>query len=380
MVSSPLLIDREQDFIEASEALAQLSGPVAIDTERAQGYRYGFSPQLVQIRKSTGPTYLFDLQALPSLTPLAESVKDTWLLHAADQDLFHLSRSGLETDLVFDTEIAARLIGLTSYSLSSITQELLGIELEKNHQKEDWSTRPLPRSWQNYAASDVANLHELRQVLETKLNELGRTEWANQEFSHLLANPLQPKEKSWQDLKGFNRLKNREQMAVARSLWNLREELGQQLDLAPGRILTNRAIIDASIALPKSKSAIQQIPDFRRPQARKHRDKWWKAISGAIPLDAEDMEQIEQRRRSDQGPPAASMWKRLDTDAWERLSEIRLLVEKAAETVELEPEVVLEPKVQRLATWEPPQTPLDTRLKDAGARPWQRELLASVTR
>ncbi len=378
MTNKPVLVDHATAFDAARNALGEQTGPIGVDTERAQGYRYGTSPQLVQIRREAGPTFLFDLQVFPNLNDLQDALRDTWILHAADQDLYHLNRAGLAAGSVFDTEIAGKLLGFTRFSLAAITSDVLGIELEKGHQNEDWSLRPLPKDWLRYAAADVRHLGALQGALRSALEQAGRLEWAEQEFQHLLDHPLVPREASWTHLKGLNKLRSPEQLALAKELWEAREALGAQLDIAPGRLLANQGVINAAQALPDSKRALMQVPELRRPQARKHKEQWWGAVMKAKGLRPSERPERPRNRYGPDNPPPAAMLKRMDPDAWERLASLRKLAAKAAEMFDLDPAVVLEPKIQRSLAWDPKDAPLSQQLEDAGARPWQRELIAAA--
>ena len=148
------------------DVLARGSGPIAVDAERASGYRYGQAAYLVQLRRADLGTVLIDPRALPDLTELgAAMADDEWVLHAASQDLPCLAELGMRPAKVFDTELAGRLLGYPKVGLGSIVEEVLGLSLEKGHSAADWSTRPLPEPWLRYAALDVEVLVELRDVL-----------------------------------------------------------------------------------------------------------------------------------------------------------------------------------------------------------------------
>ncbi len=383
----PPLIDTPRALEDAAKLLTASSKPTAFDTERAQGRRYGLGAYLVQIRKDDVGTFLIDSNELDDLSILQPAVETEWIFHAADQDLRCLIDLGLRAPSLFDTEIAARLLGYTRFSLGAITEQALGIRLQKAHQDEDWSRRPLPEAWLSYAALDVELLTELRSVMSAQLEELGRMEWAHEEFDFELKHPTQPRPPSWRNLKGIGKLRRPAELAIARALWTVREDLGFELDIAPGRLLNSRGILDASILQPTSRRAMMSIDTFKRPLARKHSDLWWSAIeeSRKIPRD-------ELPRRASTDPdsvPAASAWRHLDPDAAERLNQVRSFVAEVAEPLDLQSEVVLEPKVQRALAWKPLAAPgsggkgekpasfanaIANRLEEAGARAWQRTL------
>ena len=366
----PDLIDSAAALENAAHRLGRDNQPVAVDTERAQGYRYGGGAYLVQVRKDEVGSFLIDSRALPDLSSLAPTMTGPWILHAADQDLACMQMLGLVPTSIFDTEIAARLLGFERFSLGAVTEHVLGITLEKSHQNEDWSLRPLPIDWLRYAALDVELLPELRSQMTLRLDDAGRMEWAEQEFVHELTHPLIPRDPSWRDLRGLGKVRTPLGLAVARELWTVREELGRELDVAPGRLLATNGIVAAALADPRSKGALTSIPEFRRTRARKHTDTWWSAVARAHALPEGALPDAKTPH-DPKHVPAASMWKRLDPVAWERLQTMRALASRAAAPLGIQPEVVLEPRVQREVAWRPLSGDLDVALQSAGARAWQ---------
>ena len=183
----PAVVESERTLDEAAEAVAAGIGPVAIDAERASGYRYGQRAYLVQVRREGAGTWLIDPIAVPDLTPLADAIGPAeWILHAATQDLACLAEVGLRPRQLFDTELAARILGLPRVGLAAVVEHYLGLRLAKEHSAVDWSTRPLPDPWLRYAALDVEVLGELRNLMGVDLATQGKAEWARQEFAALL--------------------------------------------------------------------------------------------------------------------------------------------------------------------------------------------------
>ena len=151
----PTLINTESGLRRAAEQLAAASGPVAVDTERAQGIRYGSRAFLVQLKRED-QLYLIDPEAFKDLRIINDALADAeWVIHAAIQDFPSLDMLGMRPNRLFDTELGARLAGLERVNLGATVEELLGYKLAKKHSKEDWSRRPLPESWLNYALLDV---------------------------------------------------------------------------------------------------------------------------------------------------------------------------------------------------------------------------------
>lgn len=179
----PEVVDTPERLAEVVRAFAGGTGPVAVDAERASGYRYGQRTYLVQLRRAGAGTAIVDPIALPDLSELGAALADVeWVLHAASQDLPGLAEQGLRPSTVFDTELAARLLGMERVGLAAVVAEVLGRGLAKEHSAVDWSTRPLPAEWLRYAALDVELLIELRDALAERLEAAGKTEWARQEF------------------------------------------------------------------------------------------------------------------------------------------------------------------------------------------------------
>ncbi|WP_459984624.1 ribonuclease D, partial [Mycobacterium avium] len=143
-------------------------GPFAVDAERASGFRYSNRAYLIQIRRAGAGTALIDpvshgADPVRALRPVAEVLgSDEWILHSADQDLPCLAEVGMRPPALYDTELAGRLAGFERVNLATMVERLLGFGLAKGHGAADWSKRPLPAEWLNYAALDVELLIELR--------------------------------------------------------------------------------------------------------------------------------------------------------------------------------------------------------------------------
>ncbi|BCO36754.1 hypothetical protein MHEC_31870 [Mycobacterium heckeshornense] len=184
------------EIAAAAELLAGGHGPFAVDAERASGFRYSNRAYLIQIRRAGAGTVLIDPVSHGSdpaavLRPVAEVLAgDEWILHAADQDLPCLAEVGMRPPALYDTELAGRLAGFERVNLAAMVQRLLGLSLAKGHGAADWSKRPLPAAWLNYAALDVEVLIELRAAIASVLAEQGKTRWATEEFEYLRASAV----------------------------------------------------------------------------------------------------------------------------------------------------------------------------------------------
>jgi ribonuclease D len=370
----PPVIETSTALVDYAEALAAGSGPVAVDAERASGYRYGQRAYLVQLRRDGAGTGLVDPIPLPDLSVVREAIADAeWVLHAANQDLPCLAEIGLVPARVFDTELAARLAGLPRVGLGAVVESLLGYSLQKGHSAADWSTRPLPEEWLVYAALDVEVLVDLRDALAGLLEEQGKTEWARQEFEAILAaGPPAPKADPWRRTSGVHGLRNRRQLGMLRSLWQARDELARRRDVAPGRVLPDAAMVSAVQADPRTEAALLELPVFRGRANRKLVGTWFGALSRGRQLPESE---LPPHSRSGDGPPPVSRWADRDPAAATRLQAARAGLAELAATHSLPVENLLSPDLVRRLMWTPPEprdagTVAET-LRAGGAREWQ---------
>ena len=367
--------------MEYAEALAAGSGPVAVDAERASGYRYGQRAYLVQLRRAGAGTGLVDPVPLPDLSVVQSAIVDAeWVLHAANQDLPCLAEIGLVPTRVFDTELAARLAGLPRVGLGAVVESLLGYSLQKGHSAADWSTRPLPEEWLVYAALDVEVLVDLRDALAAILEEQGKTEWARQEFEAILAAGLPaPRVDPWRRTSGVHGLRNRRQLGMLRSLWQARDELARRRDVAPGRVLPDAAMVSAVQADPRTEAALLELPVFRGRANRKLVGTWFGALTRGRELPESE---LPPHSRSGDGPPPVNRWADRDPAAATRLQAARAGLAELAVTHTVPVENLLSPDLVRRLMWTPPE-PRDPEtvaatLRAGGAREWQVELTCDL--
>ena len=212
----PAIVASERALDETAAAIAAGSGSVAIDAERASGYRYGQRAYLVQVRREGSGTALIDPMAVPDLAPLNTAINGAeWILHAATQDLACLAEVGLRPKQLFDTELAARLLGMPRVGLAAVVEHYLGLTLAKEHSAVDWSTRPLPTDWLKYAALDVEVLGEVRNLMGVDLARSGKAEWARQEFAALITWAPAVKVDPWRRTSGLHKVRGARGLASA---------------------------------------------------------------------------------------------------------------------------------------------------------------------
>jgi len=362
------------------ERFAAVDGPVAADAERASGYRYGQATYLVQVRRPGAGTVLIDPVGLPDLSALGAAVGDSeWVLHAASQDLPGLAEHGLRPASIFDTELAARLLGMERVGLAAVVAEVLGLGLAKEHSAVDWSTRPLPTDWLRYAALDVEVLIDLRDRLAERLEEAGKAEWAAQEFEAVrTAPPPPPRPEPWRRTSGTHTLRDRRRLAVVRSLWSARDASARARDVSPGRVLPDRAIIAAAQALPRHTGQLLALPEFAGKGTRRRAAVWQRAVDEALALPAEELPSL-RGPRSD-APPAPRTWADRDPVAARRLSAAREVVTALSTELSIPAENLLQPDALRRLCWTPPDpadaTNIAEFLRGRSARPWQVDLFA----
>ncbi len=377
----PAVVDTPEQYARVVEAFAAGTGPVAVDAERASGYRYGQRTYLVQLRREGAGTALIDPVALPDLSALSEALVGVeWVLHAASQDLPGLMEQGLRPSRVFDTELGARLLGLERVGLAAVVAELLGLGLAKEHSAVDWSVRPLPEDWLRYAALDVEVLIDLRHLIAERLAAEGKALWAAQEFEAVRTAPAPPpRVDPWRRVSGLHAVHDARRLAVVRELWATRDEHARQRDIAPGRVLPDRAIVAAALALPRTQAQLVALPAFSGRGTSRRAALWQGAIDRALALSDEELPSVRGPRSDAPPPPRA--WADKDPAAASRLAAARAVVAQVSEERHVPAENLLQPDLVRRLCWTPPAE-LDAGgvgafLLARGARPWQVELLAA---
>jgi len=368
-------------------------GPFAVDAERASGFRYSNRAYLIQIRRADAGTVLIDpvshgADPLTALSPVAQVLgKDEWILHAADQDLPCLAEVGMRPPALYDTELAARLAGFDRVNLASMVQRLLGVGLVKGHGAADWSKRPLPMEWLNYAALDVELLIELRAAIAATLAEQGKTDWAAQEFEYLrtfksgdamVEAASAVRRDRWRRTSGIHKVRDPRGLAAVRELWLTRDVIAQRRDVAPRRILPDAAIIDAATANPKTVDDLIALPVFGGRHQRRSASTWFAALEAARenrnpPKDAEPPN----------APPPPARWSRRKPEAAVRLEAARAALSEVSAQVGIPAENLISPDLVRRLCWyweiaADPVEAVEDFLRTGQARPWQRELAVAV--
>jgi len=391
----PPVVETPEALAETYAALLNGTGPVAIDTERAQGYRYTAKAYLIQLRRAGSGTHLIDPTAFEGDSPradfsdLAAGLADAdWILHAASQDLPCLAELKFLPKHLFDSELAARLLNLPRVNLNALMEAAVGVTLLKEHSAADWSRRPIPQDWLAYAALDVERLTDLREWLIEQLTAVGKIDWAMQEFTYLTAHAADPptvRRDPWRRTTGLHMVHSPAALAVVRELWTAREELASRLDRSPGRVVTDRALTDLALLMESTKKArltrsdLRSVRAFSNRLAIRYESTWVEALDRAAAVPKAE---LPTKNLSPDGPPQPRSWERRWPSSFERFYRVRPALAELAEEIEVPVENLLSPDHLRRLLWDSPDqtdsATIEARLLELGARAWQRELAVPV--
>lgn len=378
----PPVLSLPEEFADAARRILEGDGPIALDTERASGFRYSNRAYLIQIRRRGSGSFLVDPIDHPdALGPLIEALDGPqWVLHAADQDLPCLRDLGFVCADLFDTELGGRLLGIPRVNLAAMVAHFLGMGLAKSHGAADWSKRPLPDDWLNYAALDVEVLVDLRDAVAAALDDAGKTRWAVEEFDHVRTKPEPaPRPDRWRRTSGLHTVKAPRVLAAVRELWTAREQVAEQRDIAPGRVLPDSAIVAAATVGPASVDELTALPVFGGHRQRRSARKWFDALERARRLPDSE---LPPRTARSVGLPAVNRWSTRNPAAAERIAAARPAMAALSEEVSTPVENLLQPDILRQICWDGVEPPTDDavaeRLRSLGARPWQAEICGPV--
>jgi ribonuclease D len=386
---TPPVIDTESAFEIALKELAAGHGPFAVDAERASGFRYSARAYLIQIKRNDGGLHLIDPipfgpghKLFLQLNELLNT--DEVILHASTQDLPCLRELGINPQHLFDTELAGRIAGLPRVGLGPLLESLMGVSLAKEHSAADWSARPLPQEWLTYAALDVELLVELRDRMAAILEESKKMEWALEEFASILkAPPTPPRVDPWRRTSGMHKIKKRDQLAIIKTLWEARDAIASEQDIAAGKLLNDSAIVELAIAAPITKKDFEKTlrPLGLRPRWMENLKVWLDSIATAVALPED---QWPQMRTSADTLPPIKLWRDKFPEKFAPLSHARAAIELIAQENSIPVENLMTPEHVRRVCWSPPAGATETlsvslveeALRKLGARQWQIDLVA----
>lgn len=387
----PDVIDTDEKFEIAIDALTNGFGPFAVDAERASGYKYSSRAYLIQIKRNKGGLHLIDPIAFGPLHPLFIKLNnllntDEVILHASTQDLPCLREVGINPLRLFDTELGGRIAGLPRVGLGPLLESLMGVSLAKEHSAVDWSTRPLPKEWLNYAALDVELLIELREKIFELLTAAKKWKWAEEEFASILvAPPAPPRVDPWRRTSGMHKIKKRDQLTVIKNLWYSRDEIAKASDVSSGKLLNDAAIIEFAIHKPVNKKDAEKVlrPIGMRARWLDNMPTWLSAIDAA--LNTPEDQWPPMKSGADTLPPI-KLWRERFADKYAPLTHARFAVENTAQELSIPPENLISPEVIRRVCWAPPPASLDKldvvavsqAMSNLGARQWQVDIVAPL--
>ena len=289
---------------------------VAADTEAASFHRYRDRLFLVQLSTPTR-TAIIDPLAVPDLSPVGELLTDRdveKVFHDADYDLRIFDRDyGFRAVRVFDTRIAAQLAGEPAVGLAALLEKYVGVKLTKEHQKGDWSRRPLPPAMLEYAAADTRHLPALREALAARLRDLGRLEWAMEDFARLEAlrwTATTDGADAFLRVKGAKALPARP-LAALRELYRWRDTIAAAQDRATFRIIGNEVLLAVAKALPRSAADLAGIPELPSKLAGRHAAVLLEAVRRALALGEADLPRVDRVPRPPQDPALEERVERL---------------------------------------------------------------------
>lgn len=378
----PELITSADQLAAAAKLLKSGTGPVALDAERASGFKYSGRAYLVQLRRAGSGTFMIDPTFFPDLSLIQDALTDVdWILHAASQDLVCLREAGLyPTAQLFDTELAGRILGCDRVGLGPLLLAELGYSLAKEHSAADWSTRPLPTQWLNYAALDVEFLIELWAELSAQLIACDKYEWAIQEFNHVKENtaPI-VREDPWRRTSGLHGARKPRQLAIVRSLWNARDRIARDQDIAPGRILPDSIFVQIATEAVETQTNIEDLPTLNARLTRRNKKFWVAAVHEGLAVPEDELPATRVRSTT---PPPPRTWQEKNPVAFAQLEQVRSGIAALGESLNMPVENLITPETVRRILWTPPKDELELQemLVKYNARTWQQELIFPLLR
>jgi ribonuclease D len=385
----PEVVSDESQFEKLIADLLNGSGPLAIDAERSSGYRYSQRAYLIQIYRVNGGLHLIDPIPLKDSKLWQKFNKEfssyEWVIHASTQDLPCLIEVGLKPKLLFDTELGARIAGCERVGLGPLAESLLELQLAKEHSAVDWSIRPLRPEWITYAALDVDILLDIRNAVEKLLIEQNKLKWAEQDFASILKNyesyefSDMPKPDRWRRTSGMHKVRDRLTMSIVRDLWISRDELAREIDLAPGRVLGDDAIVEIATKRPDNLEAVAKVIGRRTRLEAPPFNRWLNVLNLALKTPIEEQPEL---RVASQSLPPIKIWKDRNPLGYARLTHARAALIELSAQIQIPTENLVTPEFVRKICWQdPPASNSDyenfvtEQLNKMGARPWQIELV-----
>jgi ribonuclease D len=325
-LDQPTEVDR---FLDQISDVTEL----ALDTEGASFHRFLDRIYLLQI-STRNRSAIIDPLPIGSPAKLGNLLQSNGVevvFHDADYDLRLLHQDyGWHVTNIFDTRVAAQLLGIKSFGLAALLEQFFDVKLDKKHQRADWSMRPLTRDMLEYAAQDTRYLLQLRDHMKSQLERRGRWHWAKEEFARLEGTRWEAEE----EMDGFLRLKgardlNRRELAVLREVVNWRDTVAAELDRATFRVMGNEVVLELARRAPRSVSELGAIKGMPKGM-----------------IDRGGAEIVAAIRRGMEAPeaelpkfPRGQRWNK-DRDFDDRVTRLKTVRDEAASRLELDPGVL----------------------------------------
>ena len=331
--------DEPLPYLDSREAVAAFMRSIAgtrilaLDTEGASFHRFVDRIYLLQLTTPTRSAIIdpLGIDALPGLGEMLEDAAVEVIFHDADYDLRLLHQDyGWHVRNIFDTRIAAQLLGIRAFGLAALLERYFGLKLEKKHQRADWSMRPLTEDMLTYAAQDTEHLIELRSRMRAELEALGRWSWAAEEFERLEGTQWDPGEDdgAFLRMKGARDLSRRE-LGVLREIVGWRDSVARELDRATFRVMSNEVLLEVARAGEATRETLGAIRGMPRSLLERRGGELIDAVRRGLSIPEESLPRF----------PRAARFER-DSDFDENVSRLRLVREKAATRLDLDPGVL----------------------------------------
>jgi ribonuclease D len=325
----PLWIDTVEELDRFLASVANVR-EIALDTEGASFHRFVDRIYLLQLstRDATAVVDPLAVGRPERLGKLLEDERVEKVLHDADYDLRLLHQDyGWHARNVFDTRIAAQLLGLTSFGLAALLDKFFGVRLDKKHQRADWSIRPLTPGMLDYAAQDTMYLLELRDRMREALERAGRCEWALEEFQRLEGLRWEDEDASiaFFRVKGARDLSRRE-LARLRELVQWRDRVAAEMDRATFRVVGNEVLLEAARRAPSTISELLEIKGVPRAMAERRGRELLDAVTRGDAVADADLPKF----------PRAQRWER-EADFEENVSRLKRVRDEVAKRLSIDP-------------------------------------------
>ena len=365
-----LLIESQGEFERLIAKFAE-APLLAVDTEAASFHRYRDRVYLLQLsgRDTTAvvdPLAVADLSAFGAVlaSPAIEII-----FHDADYDLRLLEHEfGFRATNLFDTRIAAQLLNEPGIGLAALLEKYIGVKLDKRFQRADWSARPLSAGMLDYAAADTRYLPTLRDILMQRLEEMGRLEWAREEFTLLERvhwSVSEDDEPAWLRMKGAKALRPR-QLAILREVHGWRDGLARKADKAAFRIINNEPMLAISKAQPTDLAALKAIPGVGHDLLERRGNELLAVVQRGLDVPDRELPRVER-------PPRRAADPAFDA----RVERLKVARTAAATRLDLAPGVLCpNGTLEAIARAQP--TTLDELRAVPSVRRWQADAIGAV--